>query len=206
MKRSVFLLLLLGALLLLTACDSGGKFRVVNNTSYPLYVQIDDEDEITIPADSEHIFEIDTATQHIFNPDVEKEVPVRMIGETYQIWDEDEEAFTDSTNVTVKVGETLSAYINPNRASFKVVNNSSNSVQGVILYKHNFVGGQFIADLGPLQPGEVKFLPVDYATANNNFYYYATVELNDSSILTFGDQTNIIQIDQQFLITLSDPD
>lgn len=206
MKKTMLWLLLPALMLLLAACDSGGKFRVVNQSNHPLYVQVGTEDEVTIPGGAEHTFDVSTETEHFFNPDVEKEVPVHMIGETYQIYDEEEETFTDSTTVTVKVGETTSAYITPNRAGFKIINTSAHGIESVFLYKHNFVAASLIAALGPLAPGESRFLPVDYATASNNFYYYATVEMDDSSILTFGDQTNVLLKDQQFLITLTNPE
>lgn len=206
MRYTIFIGLLAATLLLLTACDSGGEFRVVNQTSYPLYVVVGDAAEVTIPGGGERVFEVDTENQHFFNPDVEKEVPVRLVGETYQIYDETEEAYTDSTTVFIKVGETLNAYINPNRASVKIVNNSSQATQHVFLYKHNFVAATYIADLGVLLPGESKFLRVDYATPSVNFYYYASVEMQDETNYVFGDESNILLKDQQFLMTLTDPE
>lgn len=206
MHYKILLGLLAVTLLLLTACDSGGKFRVVNQTSYPLYVVVGDADEVTIPGGGERIFEVETESQHFFNPDVEKEVPVRLVGETYHIYDETEEAYTDSTTVYIKVGETLNAFINPNRASVKIVNNSSQATQHVFLYKHNFVAATYIADLGEVLPGESKFLRVDYATPNVNFYYYASVEMQDETNYVFGDESNILLKDQQFLMTLTDPE
>ncbi|MBW6514762.1 MAG: hypothetical protein K0B87_08410 [Candidatus Syntrophosphaera sp.] len=206
MRKVIITLTVLAVLLLLAACESGGKFRVVNRTSFPLYATIGAQDEVTIPGGEEHTWEISTDKQHIFNPGVEKVVPVSIIGETYHTYDEGEESYTDSTTVTIKVGQTLSAYISPNRASFKVVNNSSQGVQRVLLYKHNFVAASFVEDLGSLTPGEMKFLRVDYATANNNFYYYATVEMADNTVLTYGGDTTILEKDQQFLITLTDPE
>ncbi len=206
MKRIYLCLAALLILLLMAACESGGKFRVVNQTSHPLYVNVENGPEVTVPGGAEHTFSIATQKQHIFNPDVEKEVPVRLVGETYQIYDEDAEAFTDTTTVTIKAGETLSAYINPNRASFKVVNNSSRAATRIELYKHNFVAAYLIADLGNLAPGQSKFLRVDYATAHNNFYYYAVVTMDDETELTFGNPTTVLDKDEQFLVTLTDPE
>ncbi|MGC9361487.1 MAG: hypothetical protein ACP5F3_01025 [Candidatus Syntrophosphaera sp.] len=205
MKKTAFYLLLLAALIFLAACQSGGEFRVINRTSFPLYVALEDADEVAIPGGEEETFSVDTEGQHIFNPGVEKEVGVRMIGETYQIWDDYQEAYTDSTTVKIKVGETTSAFIDPNRAGFKVVNNSSQAIVSAQLYRHNFVASSFVADLGRIEPGEFKFLCVNYATPNNNFYYLAVLETEDEATHAFGDDTNVIQEDEQFLITLEDP-
>ncbi len=209
MKRSSHLLLpllALLALLFLAACESGGNFRVINQTSYPVYVTLGEEEELAIPAGSEHIFAVETATQNILNPDVSAEVPVRLVGETYQIYDEQNETFTDTTRVVIRAGETTNAYINPNRASFKVVNNSSQDVLQATLYKHNFVGVVASSELGLVESGKFGYLPVEYATSSNNFYYYATVRMEDGSIYSYGDATNILLVDQQFLITVNDPE
>lgn len=206
MKRFQLLLLLLLALLFLAACESGGSFRVINQTSYPVYVTLEDADEVAIPGGTEHSFAVETANQHILNPDVSVEVLVRLIGETYQIYDEGNETYTDTTRIEINAGQTTTAYINPNRASFKVVNASSQAITGATLYKHNFVGVVADHDLGPIAPGSFAFLPVEYASSNNNFYYYANVRLEDGSTYSYGGPTNILDVDQQFLITLSDPE
>lgn len=208
MKKLIYCLALGALLLLLAACESGGKFRVVNQTYYPLYVTLEGESEVTIPGNSEQTFDVDTATEHIFNPDVEEEIKLRMVGETYQIWDDVEEAYTDSTTVTIKAGETLSAYITANCASFKVVNNSSLGVQKIELYKHNFIAAQYMGDLGALAPGQSRFLRVGYVTPNNYFYYYAILTMadEDDTEYTFGGETTVLNNDEQFLITLTDPD
>lgn len=195
-------LLLLG----LAACESGGKFRVINHTSFPLYVTLSGETEVMIPGGAEHTFAVDTETEHIFNPDVKKEVPLRLVGETYHIYDDYEEIYTDSTTVTIHAGETLDAHINPNRASFKVLNASSKPVQSVALYRHNFVAAQLINLMENLLPGESRFLRVDYATANNNFYYYAYVQADSSTAYTFGGPATVLEKDEQFLVTVTDPE
>ncbi len=209
MKKLIYCLALVALLLLLAACESGGDFRVVNRTHYPLYVTLEGESEVTIPGNSEWTFNVDTPRQHIFNPDAQEEVALRMVGETYQIWDDLEEAYTDSTAVTIKAGETLSAYINPNRASFKVVNNSSLGVQKIELYKHNFVAAQYMGDLGALAPGASRFLRVGYVTPGNDFYYYyaiLTMADENETQYTFGGPDTILNNDEQFLITLTDPE
>jgi hypothetical protein len=203
-------LLIPGALLLLlallSACDSGGKFRVVNRCEHPLYVRVGGGGETTIPGGAEHTFEVSTKTEHIFDPDVSREVPVRLVGETYQIYDDIEEAWTDSTTVVIKAGETLSAYIDPNRASVKIVNQSSLGIASATVFKHNFIAPTAIAVLDAIGSGESRFLRVDYATPNNNFYYYVFLVMDDQSTLTYGGETTVLDKDGQLLITLTDPE
>ena len=61
-------------------------------------------------------------------------------------------------------------------------------------------------DTGPIAPGRFVYLPVEYATSSNNFYYYATVQMEDGATYNYGNETNILAVDQQFLITLTDPE
>ncbi len=205
MKRLSLLILPVVALMFLAACDSGGNFRVINQTSYPIYVTMGDEEELAIPGGGEHSFAVETEKQHFLNPNVRVSVPIRLRGETYQLYDAEGETFVDTTSVVIKVGETTNAFISPNRASFKVVNNSSHGVTRVDLYKHNFIGVVASFQLGNIAPGKFDFLPVEYATNSNNFYYYATVQMDDGTVYNYGDPTNILELDHQFLITLTDP-
>ena len=155
MKRMYLLLLPLLALLFLAACESGGNFRVINRTSYPVYVTLDDEAEFAIPAGTEHTFEVATANQHIFNPDVSVEVPVRLVGETFQIYDEGNEVFTDTTRVVIHAGKTTSVFVDPNRASFKVVNNSSQYNPGQIV-QAQFRGRGRLQRYGAHSSGKIR--------------------------------------------------
>lgn len=205
MKRLYPLILSISALLFLAACESGGNFRVVNQTSYPIYIAVGEDEELAIPGGGEHTFAVETEKQSLFNPNVTVDVPVRLTGETYQIYDAENEVFVDTTTVRIKVGETTNAFINPNRGSFKVVNNSSHTVVRAELYKHNFVGVVASYELGSIAPGGFDFLPVGYATNSNNFYYYATVQMDNGNIYNYGGPTNIVELDSQFLITLIDP-
>lgn len=203
--RKYTIILAVLALLLLTACEKGGKFRVVNRTSHNLYATVGNQDQVTIPGGGEYTFEIDTPTEHFFTANIEKEVPVRLVGETYQIYDDVEEMFVDTTTVIIRPGQTLPAYIDPNRASIKIVNNSSVGMTSAMLYKHNFINASVIGSIGELESGSMTFRRVDYATPNNNFYYYVSIEMADGRILQYGGEETVLQKGEQFLITLVDP-
>lgn len=207
MQRPYLILLLLAALVFLAGCESGGKFRVINRSSYPVYVKVDNSKEVAIDGGAEHTFSIATAKQHIFNPGVEKEVTVWAKGETFQLEEEEEGNLlpVDSTIVVIHAGETLPAYFDPNRACFKVVNNSSKAVQHAILYKRKNGGNTFVTDLGWIASGESKYRAVAYATSSNNFSYFAEITPENGDPQTWGDDTTILDKDEQFLITLTDP-
>lgn len=205
MKKLSLWILPVMALLFITGCDSGGAFRVINQTSYPLYVKVDEQDEVTIPGNADYIFEIETEKESIFNPDVEKKVPVWMIGETFQIYDDYSGSYTDSTTITIKVNKTTNAYIQPNRASIKVVNDSDLWIAKIDIYKHNFIGVVSHHTIDPIAPHSFNFKNVDYVTPNNNFYYFVLVELEDGTRYQFGGENVILQKDEQFLVTVINP-
>lgn len=206
MKRLSLLLAIL--LLVLCACDSGGKLRIVNRTDHALYatVRIDGEDQqLVLMGGEEHSFDVPTEKEGMFTGNVEAEVPVWMVGETFQIFDEDNLAYTDSTMVYVQVGETLSVYADPNRASIKIVNNSSQTMSSAYIIKNNFVSDSTIGVIHELAPGDSVFRCVDYATANNNFYYKINAQMADDSILQYGSETTILLEGEQLRAVLTDP-
>lgn len=204
--NKLYLPILLLILLILAGCESGAKFRVINRSNHNLYVQVENGQEVVIPGQGEHSWDIETDTEHFLTGHVEKEVRVRIVGETYHIYDEYEEVYTDTTLVVLRAGETRNAYISPNRASIKIVNNSSQAMTGAVLYRHNAINPTTIAVLGELQPGGFTFRRVDYATPQNVFYYYAQVQMADGSSYEFGGPDTVLDKDQQFLITLTDPE
>jgi len=204
--NKIYLPILLLLLLILAGCESGAKFRVVNRSNYNLYVQVENDAEVVIPGLGEHSWDIETDTEHFFTGHVEKEVRVRMVGETYHIFDEYEEEYTDTTLVVLRAGETRNAFITPNRASVNIVNQSSQAMTGAVIYKHNFINATTIAVLGELLPGAFTFRRVDYATPTNNFYYYVQIQMADGSVYEYGGPETVLDKDQQLLITLSDPE
>ncbi len=205
MKKTLWIYLALFALLLmLSACESGGKFHVHNNCSFPAYVKADNGTEITIPASGDHVFKIDTDTQSIFTGEVKRDVKVWIKGETFNLYDNDNLVYTDSTWVTIRAGETLDAYLNPNRASIKVVNNSSQAITEAAVWKHAGTNHTRVGAILNIAPGTSKYLRVDFAVPNNQFYYDVIVLTEDESTYTYGDATNILGKDEQFLITHTD--
>jgi len=194
----------------ISACESGGKLRIVNKTSYPLFIGLEGEMPVTLPGKAsnteffEHTFELPTDKQTPLSGTVKAKRRLILRGETYQIYDDVNEVFTDTTEIVVEAGQTLSAYISPNRASVKIVNDSSNKVLDAIVYRHNFSSYIAVARMTDIEAGTSSFVRLDYATTTNQFYYFVVITLDNGNEYTFGSETNILSLDNQLLIHLED--
>ncbi len=208
----LYLILALISLLTLAGCESGGKFRVINRTSHNVYVTIEGQNEVLIPGSdtanevyNEHIFNIDTENQSILTGTVKERVQAVIYGETFHMFNKDVNAFTDSTTLTINAGKTLNAFLSPNRASIKIINNSTKNITMAEVFKHNFTSDLKVGQLTNITSGSEDFLRVDFATPSASFYYYVVITLEDGTQYTYGDSQNILSVDSQFLILLEDP-
>lgn len=138
MKYYMYFLLAIVALLLV-GCESGASFTVINKSNYPIYASVGNEAEVAIPSQATHTWDIDTDTQYFFGGEVRKKVKVRMKGETYLMFDEDLDAYVDSTYIYLKAGEKRPAYIWPNRAGVKIQNQSSQPMKKANIFRHDGV-------------------------------------------------------------------
>lgn len=202
--KSLFPLLIVATalLLMLSACESGAKFRVINACSYPAYVRIDSGAKLSIPAGGSQEFSIDTGTKTPFSGEVNKDIRVWLVGETYSLFDPDTNQYLDSTWVTLTAGKTLEAYLNPNRASIKITNSSSQTITSATIWQH---GGVNVLQMGILEgiaPGESRFFRVPYGSG---FYYQVAVITQEGLSYLFGDTTTVLAKDQQFHVLLTDP-
>lgn len=201
MKNHQLIYLLLAVMLvLLSACESGGVFKVHNRCSFPAYVSVDSGPQITLPAGASHEFPIDTDTESFFSGKVETEIKVRLIGETFSLFDEDEAIYTDSTTFKIGAGDTRNAFLNPNRASVKVTNNSNSVLPVAEIWQHTSLNHIRYTSLFDIPPGESKFARVDFAVPNAQYYYQVIIPVEDGNPLVYGDTSNVLANDQQFLV------
>ena len=203
MKYYMYFLLAIVALLLV-GCESGASFTVINKSNYPIYASVGNEAEVAIPSQATHTWDIDTDTQYFFGGEVKKKVKVRMKGETYLMFDEDLDAYVDSTYIYLKAGEKRPAYIWPNRAGVKIQNQSSQPMSEAVIFRHDGVIESHVVTIDHLEPGESTYCTLPPATASNSFYYLAKIEMEDGTEYTYGDHNNILRVDEQFLIILAD--
>ncbi len=211
-NRLLIATLLIGLMIILSGCESGGDFQVINRTSHNVYVTLEGKETVVIPGSdvegeiySTHTFEIDTDTQSFLTGVVKERIQALILGETFSMYNRDTQAFTDSTTLTIKAGKSLKAYISPNRASIKIVNNSTRDVRMAEVYKHNFTSDLKIGHMEDILQNTERFLRVDYATPSNSFYYYVIITMEDGEQYTWGNAQNILTLDEQFLIEIEDP-
>jgi len=215
MKHKALLLLIPALLLVLAGCESGARIKIFNRCSYPIYVRVADGGEVAIPANGNQAFEVETGTQTIFTGTLYEEVPIHLVGETYQIYDDNELAYTDSTSMEIQIGKTQSVYIDPNRASIKIVNNSNRKITSAEIYRNNFVSSIRVGNLTDIEAGQMRYTHVNYSvpvdsnvqpwvpTPATRYYYFVVLYDEDGNSYTFGDETNILYKDQQFLVNFT---
>lgn len=209
--RTSILLILPMVLLLVSACESGAKFRMINRTSYAAYASVDNSAQVIIPGGEEHVFEVDTDTQSFLTGAVKRSVKVRVFGETYSLIDNIDIPQQDSTEVELQAGKTLNAFLNPNRANIKIINESDTHIQKAEIWRHkiNPFSESRTAILFDIAPGSDAWLRVKPATLSgpyiDAFYYTVAVYLEDDAEnpIVFGDEENILEVDTQFVVTIS---
>lgn len=178
MKNLIYFILLGSLLLLLGACESGGKFNMVNETSFPIYASVEDGATVTIPAQEHRVFEIDTDSQSFLTGEVKRKIPVHVKGETFSLFDKYENKFVDSTFVTIKAGKTTNVFMKPNRASIKIINERPETIYLVEISLISPTTDYIVATLDIDIPSEEIFCyRVKPATLQDNFTYKATVYL-----------------------------
>ncbi len=203
--RTILSFTMLAALLvLITACESGAKFIVHNNCSYPAYAVVNSENQVIIPAHADHVFELDTKTQSLFTGEVKRKVAVNLRGETFSLKD-DYNLWTDGTEIEVHAGEDLHAYLNPNRACIKITNNTNRKITDATIIKNDGLIPSPYAVIENILPGETKFMRVDYYTPNDQFFYNVEVKDEAGNTYTYGDaSTTMLLVDEQYHIEYSD--
>jgi hypothetical protein len=205
--KPTFILFILAAVLFMAGCEKDGDIKIVNRTSYNVYAGIFDEMH-TIPADSVLKVHVTTQRQSIFDSSVGRYVELFLEGETYQIWDAYLEQYVDSTFVWVNAGKTTSVYVSPNRACVKVVNQTIMNIKRIIVQRNTVYSTQTMTyELDPmLIPGSSWYKQQIPADTQNQYYYLVQVVFEDDTIYTYGDTTNILHIDDEFLVTVLPPE
>lgn len=203
MKRSYYIAVVAVMLLFLSACESGGDFNMINRTSYPVYTTVDSGDMVTIPAGESHVFKIDTDTQSFLTGEVKRKVPVWVVGHTFSLHDREENEFVDDTEITIRAGKTLNAYLDPNRASIKVINNHEKTISRAEIWEIKPSSQTRIATLEDIIPGDSQWKRVNHVTPQNHFSYRVMVFLDgEPGFLEYGDYDTVLAKDEQWMVTV----
>ncbi len=200
-------LILIFVSLFLFACAKEGDLTLVNRTNHNIYYTIQNRDyTLTANQTAKHTFSVGNET--LFKT-AEKEIPIKIEGETFILLDEDIE--TNETSVNIKGDENLKVFLYPTHAGLKIVNHS-NKIFRNLIYKQHFVSHTHSSDdllhFEELNPQDSLWVRIPYSFLNpdNPYYFYYTFEVRDTDgfIHTFGDSTTVLDKDIQYRIELTD--
>jgi hypothetical protein len=181
--------------ILLTGCSSTGDINFINKTKHNVYVTTDNKD-ITVPGNQNYKLSIDTGKQFLFTDDTKK-VKVGIDGETYCL-----DNNVHFTYINVEANKTSTVYFNPSSASIKVINNSDKTIKTLSFTQH-FDNGDFSSSANILthflEPNESDYFRILPSTTANHFYYTFSIVFTDSTVINVGDQSNVLEVDDQYL-------
>lgn len=200
MKKLIYFILLGSVLFLLGACESDGKFNMVNQTSYPVYTSVDGGAIVTIPAQGNRVFEVETGSQSFLTGEVSKRISVYVVGETFSLYDKDENKYVDDTIVTVRAGKTTNAYLAPNRASIKIVNNSAEDISLAEIRQIAPTTNLIVETLHNIPAGASHWERVKHASLQDSFTYRVVVYLEGGGSPLIFDAPTVLAKDEQWLI------
>ncbi len=198
MRRLIIFVIAMVAIILSACSKSGADLVVHNNTSNRMWVNFDDN-EILINSNESVSKHFSTSEQNMFSGEVEKKVEVGITGETYRIYDYNEQEYVENTKVTLKAGEKEHIYCRSNLACLKIINNSSHDLLTVRYIKTYLSGQAFPTTVSfnePLGEGDEWFIPVD-GQYDRDFYYLVELHFENDLMLTYGDEESTkLEVDE----------
>ncbi|MCB5265206.1 MAG: hypothetical protein LHW41_03050 [Candidatus Cloacimonetes bacterium] len=207
MKKLIYFILLGSLLLLLGACESGGKFNMVNETSFPIYASVHGGPIVTIPAQENREFKIDTDSQSFLTGEVSRTVAVKVKGETFSLFDDYENKDVDSTYVTIRAGKTTHAFLKPNKASIKILNERPEKISLVEIRHISPSTDYVVATLDiDILSGESFWYRVKPATLQDNYTYQVVLYLEGLEDPLVYSTTTVLGIDEQWVIHVEPPE
>ncbi len=206
MNKIKFILLIVVGLILLVGCEEGASIKIINETNYNVYAEIDG-DNYTVSGDSSTKINVDTKEKvFLFDDGVTKKT-LKIEGETFRIWDDYEGLPLEETEVKVTPGKTYNIYCSANSASVKVVNNSTRDISKLSYRMRTQFSSSELFSITfdpPLTTGEFAYEHIIPQTEENRFYYNFEVESDGELIYSIGDQFQGVELfmGQQHLIEI----
>ncbi len=206
--RTLLLIFCLAILLMLTACNSSGTLKVINRSSYNIYITIDGKD-IIIPGNTSKSVEVDTGKETVLTGTRTKEVPLVIYGETWmiRIYEYDEAVYLKNTNIKINSGETYKIYCDPILAAVKVKNYQDLAITAMSYTIHHPPFSEFTREIilpDSIQKDEEFFSPLPPANVDDIFYYTFNIKLADGTWIPYGDESTILYVDQEKVIDVID--
>jgi hypothetical protein len=196
----------------LLACSGEGELKIINRTSHDIYFNINNidytlngSDDLQNPASQS--VKLDAGSDFLNTP--QKSYHLALEGETFAIYDENQQIDVPATQITIEADKTTSVFCDPNYACLKITNNSSQKVLSAYYIK-SYNGNRInIPQAENLPPDSSTYKRLEYSLEiaeepEDIFYYIFGVTLNDSTQYTFGDENNILYLDDLYHIVLND--
>ena len=198
MKKIYLFTLLIVILTLFTACKSGGTFAMHNRTSYPVWASVDEGLFTEIAGGESYEFKVNTDTQNFLTGEVSRKIKVNVFGQTFSLLDTNQEppVYTDSTYTIVKAGKTTNAYLAPNRACIKVINEREMMATTVEVWQYKGNAQSRVAVMENIDTNEAKWVRVDPVSPGNQFYYRIAVLMENGDQLVYGGEDWVLQKDE----------
>ncbi|OQY37972.1 MAG: hypothetical protein B6226_04335 [Candidatus Cloacimonetes bacterium 4572_65] len=197
-------------LIAVVGCSDGGKIRIINQTSFNIYAEIDGSTEL-VEGNSASSFNVDTDDKVFLLDDGETSVELGLEGETYKIFDAYEEHFTPTTTVKVTPNKTTKIYCTPTHASLKFYNNFVDSLYQVSYKKIDPFMEYSWFDITldtPVGYDEFGYIHLAPNTADSPFFYNFRFYFKSGLIVEEGDgnQGITLGLDEQFIYSFGGKD
>ncbi|MCF7911001.1 MAG: hypothetical protein K9M99_00610 [Candidatus Cloacimonetes bacterium] len=204
----IVILLVLSTLLF--ACSEDGKLKVINRTAHEVYFSIEGDDYTVAGTDDpeEPLYisvKLDAGSDFLNTP--RKTYPLSITGETFAIYNDDQQEIITETVITIKGDETTKVYCDPNFACLRIYNDSELDILKAY-YTKSYVGNPIlITEAENLPAGESIYKRLQYSLEiaqepEDIFYYTFQVVMQDSTIYNFGDESTILHLDDLYEINI----
>jgi hypothetical protein len=204
------ILMIIATSLLFFACSNEGTLKIINQTENEIYFSIDGGDYLISgstdpqnhPSKSVNLY---TGSALLTKP--QKSYYLALTGETFAIYDENQQYCVPGTTISIIAGDTYYAYCNPNFACLRITNASSDYIIAAQYKKSIDENSVPITEAENLPPGNSIFKHLDYALKIPNnpediFYYTFTIVMDDDTVYNYGDEYNILYLDDLFHIVI----
>ena len=206
MEKVIILLAVIG---LLAGCSGEGKLKIINRTEHEIYFNIENRDYLIEGSNIAEEFNSITITLDAgkdFPNTPRKTYLLSIIGETFAIYDYDQQVDVPDTKINIEKNETTSVYCDPNYACLRITNNSDQFIQSAYYIK-SYNGNQInISQAENLSPGESVYKHLEYSLKQpeepeDNFYYIFGVVMPDTTYIE-GDETTILYLDDLYELVI----
>lgn len=196
--------------LLLIACSGEGKLKIINRTSNHIFFSVDNQDYVINGSENlskpENIsIKLDAGSDFPDAP--QKTYFLEIEGETFAIYDYNQQVDVKGTEITIEADKTTSVYCDPNYACLRINNLSTKKVKSAY-YVKSYNGVHIdIPQAQNLMPGASIYLRLEYALEiaeepEDIFYYIFGVTTEDDFTVIYGNENNILYLDDVYELNI----